>query len=811
MKIQKTSKNLDETLRLSIEIAKTQKSMVLDENILFASLLSMRDSAAVRALQDLEIDIESTINNIFTKISGPDLNLSLPKDAKIKIDLTVSQVYKKIIEDAYKIAMQMPAPYVGTEHLLAAWYEDVNNDIKDNLVKKGIDHQSLYLAIKNTVKYPILLDDKNFTEKNSVLKMLGRNLTELASKKKLDPVVGREIEMQRLAGILLRRTKNNPILIGDAGVGKTAIIEGFAQKVADKKMPYLFRDKQIWQIDSAILFAGSAMRGDLENKLLALIDEVTNDPSIILFVDEIHTLISGGSSSGGADVSNILKPALAKGQLRCIGATTYAEYVKYIESDPALARRFQPIYIDEINADSAKVIINKIKPTLEKYHHVSISDEIVSDAIQLSERYITDRYLPDKAIDLLDEASAKINLNYVSVLDENITVLETLEKEQQKMIQHDDISGAARIRDTKREIQKIVKEITAPRKAHSAMKIADLKEVVSQWTGIPISSLSTADIKKIKDLSILLSQNIVGQKKAIEIVSDALQIAKVGLSDEKKPMSSFLFAGPTGVGKTELAKQIAKNLFGSKDSLVQFDMSEFMEAHSVSKLIGSPPGYIGFDTGGQLTERIRKRPYCVVLFDEIEKAHPDILNILLQILEEGKLTDSKGRLANFKNTLIIMTTNLGANSIIDNKVLGFRLNKTNNDNSEQDENQAYSDMEKMVMEELKNHMQPELMNRIDHIVVFKTLNKDNAQEIATIHLSELADRILKYKKIKVSFEQSVAKYIARNGFDFQYGARNIKRKINELVETRISKYLLDSKKNIKTLKVTFSKSEIRIS
>ncbi|MEI7603424.1 MAG: ATP-dependent Clp protease ATP-binding subunit [bacterium] len=804
MKIQKTSKNLDETLRISVDIAKNYNCLVLDESILFAALLSLKESAAVRALQEFDIEIDSTIGNVLSAIKN-NLSIAPTYDMSENTNRTmvISTMYKKILEDAYKVAMQMPAPYVGTEHLLIAWYEDVDNEIKENLVKKGIDHQALYVAIKNTVKYPVFFDDKNTNEKSGVLKMIGKNLTEMARKKMLDPVIGRDKEMDRLASILMRRTKNNPILIGDAGVGKTAIVEGFTQKIANGTAPYLFKDKTIWQIDSAVLFAGSPMRGDIENKLLALIDEVSNEKTSILFIDEIHTLISG-AQGGGGDIANVLKPALARGQLRCIGATTYAEYVKYIESDPALARRFQPIFVDEIDAESAKIIVNKIKPMLEKHHHVSISEAIVEESIELSERYITERYLPDKVIDLLDEAASKINLKYVSVLDENIGVLQSLEEEQQRLIEVDDISGAAKIREAKREIEKLVNDIAAPKKAHSFMREGDLKDVISQWTGIPINSLTTADVKKIKNLPSILSESVIGQKKAVDIVSDALQVAKVGISDEKKPMSSFLFAGPTGVGKTEMARQIAAVLFGSKDYLVQLDMSEFMEAHSVSKLIGSPPGYIGFDTGGQLTEKIRKRPYSVVLFDEIEKAHPDVLNILLQILEEGKLTDNKGRIANFKNTIIVMTTNLGAEAIANNEILGLKVKASKEDS----EKEAYVEMEKKVMEELKKHLLPELINRIDHIVIFKSLTKKDIEEISRLQLLELVNRIKKIKKIQVSFTDSLKKYIAKEGYDEEYGARNIKRKVNELIESKISKYLLSRQKAVKVINLDYKDSEV---
>ena len=813
MKIQKTSKNLSIIIKDSVEIAKNNNFVILDENILFVALLSVAESAAVRALQEFDIDTDSTAGSVLLNIKKNYFDIKLtPQIVKPNDDnfsIMISPLYKKILEDAYKVAINMSAPYVGTEHLLIAWYEDVgNNEIKNNLNKKGIDDQSLYNAIKDVVKYPVFIDDKSINEKNSIIKILGRNITDIAKKGLLDPVVGREKEMDRMASILMRRTKNNPILLGDAGVGKTAIVEGFVQKIAREDGPYLFKNKNIWQIDSATLFASSPMRGDIENKLLALIEEVSNDPSIILFIDEIHSIMGGGSSGAqGSEVANILKPALAKGNLRCIGATTYAEYVKYIESDPALARRFQPITVDEIDPISAQVIINRIKPTLENHHHVAISEDIVSESIDLSERYITERYLPDKAIDLLDEASARVNIKRVGQLNENVQILSTLDQEQQKFFAQNNFDAAAKVRNTKRQLEKLVDGVVSPHNYRSSIKLADLKQVVSEWTGIPISSLTTADIQKIQNLPKLLSNVVIGQQKAVQTVSDALQVAKVGISDEKRPLASFLFAGPTGVGKTELARQVADLIFGSKDSLIQLDMSEYMEAHSISKIIGSPPGYIGFDIGGQLTEKVRKKPYSVILFDEIEKAHPDVLNILLQTLEEGKLTDSKGRIANFKNTVIVMTTNLGADAILHNEVLGLKVNKKIEDKAET----AYLEMEDTVLDKIKNYLQPELINRIDHIVIFRSLNPHDIEKITEIQLNSLCARIKKYKKIDINFSSRLTKKIAKEGFSKEYGARNVKRKIQELVESQISKYILSNKKILKELLIDYDKDRIVIS
>ena len=802
MKIRKISKNFEEVILESISIAKKYRMLVLDENVLFTGLLSFPDAASVRILKDLNIDVEQTLENLWQTFGTEGLVSEMPEEPK---NLDIAPLYKRIIEDAYKVALNMTAPYVGTEHLLVSWYENVENLVQQNLVKKGVDHQSLYNSVRNVVKYPVFIDDKISGEKNSILKMLGKNLTELAKKDVLDPIVGREKEMMRMAAILLRRSKNNPILIGDSGVGKTAIVEGFAQKIVSNAAPFLFRNKSVWQIDSAALFAGSPMRGDVENKLISLIEEVSADKSIILFIDEIHSLLgSSQSGAGGADIASILKPALARGQLRCIGATTYSEYVKYIESDPALARRFQPIFVEGMGVEEAKIILNHIKPTLESYHHVKITSEIIDEAIELSERYITERFLPDKVIDLLDEAAAKINITHTSILDGNSDMLSELENEQNRLVSQNQLAAAAKIRQAKRDIEKLVDDIAAPKRAHSVVRSTDLKDVVSQWTGIPVNSLTTADIKRIKNLDKILSENIIGQKKAVDIVANSLQVAKIGLSDEDRPMASFLFAGPTGVGKTELAKQIAQNLFGAKDNLVQLDMSEFMEAHSVSKLIGSPPGYIGFDLGGQLTEKIRKRPYSVVLFDEIEKAHPDVLNTLLQILEEGKLTDSKGRVANFKNTVVVMTTNLGAEEISENAHLGIKIEKNNENKIEK----AYEEMEATVMEELKKILRPELINRIDHVVVFRSLLKNDVESIVKLQLNELTIKLAKSKKLGLRVGNKLIKKVTEDGFSLDYGARNVRRKINELIETELSKYLLDHPKYKGELTLDIKKDKV---
>ena len=621
------------------------------------------------------------------------------------------------------------------------------------------------------------------------LNQYGTDLTKKATVGKLDPVIGRKDEIQRVIQILSRRTKNNPCLIGEPGVGKTAVAEGLAEKIIAEDVPEMLKNKRVVSLDIASMVAGAKYRGDFEERIKKCLEEVKKAGDVILFIDEVHTIVGAGSAEGAVDAANILKPLLARGEVQVIGATTLNEYRKYIEKDSALERRFSPVTVGEPTNEETIEILKGIRDRYEAHHNVKITDEAIKAAVELSTRYINDRFLPDKAIDLVDEAASRVKMrtytqpDTLKKLEEEISAMN---KEKDDAIKVQDFEKAASLRDKINvEKEKLQKEKEKWESKNTTLTEEDIAEVVASWTGVPVKKLTQTENEKLRNLEQTLHQRVIGQNEAVDAVAKAIRRGRVGLKDPNRPIGSFLFLGPTGVGKTELSKALAESLFGNEDAMIRIDMSEYMEGHSVSKLIGSPPGYVGFDEGGQLTEKIRRKPYSVILFDEIEKAHPDVMNMLLQILDDGRLTDAQGRTVNFKNTVIIMTSNIGARLITDKTTLGFSA-KDKKDESQKE----YETIKKDVMGELKKQFRPEFINRIDEIIVFHKLNDEEISKIIELMLNEVKNR-MKVQKYEIEFSPKVKELIAKKGIDKAFGARPLKRTIQNLVEDKIAEAILD--------------------
>ena len=708
---------------------------------------------------------------------------------------------KRIIENSAKEAMRMGQNYVGTEHILLALMREIDSVAVRILIDTNIDPQRIFADLLRLLSEdsPVAnYSDSSFSSSidtnTPTLNQYGKNLTALAKESKLDPVIGRKNEIQRIIEILSRRTKNNPVLIGEPGVGKTAVVEGLAQMIVDNKVPEILKNKKVVSLDMSAMIAGAKYRGDFEERLKNVLQEIKKAGNIILFIDEMHTIIGAGAAEGAMDAANILKPLLSRGEIQIIGATTLNEYRKHIEKDAALERRFQTVIVDEPTTEDTVKILSGLKDKYEAHHKVKITDEAIKAAVDLSERYINDRFLPDKAIDLIDEACSKIKLRTVT-MPKNIldmeNKIEKVSKEKEEAIISQSFEKAAKLRDEEKELKDKVNKSRENWKKKEENKEAsvnaeDIANVVSAWTKIPVTKLTKTESEKLKNLDLELKKRVIGQDDAVEALARAIKRARVGLQNENRPIGSFMFLGPTGVGKTELTKALAENLFGNENQLIRLDMSEFMEAHSVSKLIGSPPGYVGYDEGGQLTEQVRRKPYSIVLFDEIEKAHPDVFNMLLQILDDGRLTDSTGRTVSFKNTVIIMTSNAGARNIVEHHSIGF-MNK-------EDSKKDYEKTRDEVMAELKKIFRPEFLNRLDDIIVFKKLSNESIEKITKIMLDEFIKRLEK-KNIKVDVSDDVIKYISKVGFDDTYGARPLRRAIQSKIEDKFAEELLDG--NIK--------------
>ena len=723
----------------------------------------------------------------------------------IKETLGFTPRTKRVLENAFLEAKRIGYNYIGTEHLLLAIMKEGDCVAVRIITELNVEISKIYNEIAKVINEEesdreIKKDLERGNGSYSLtptLNQFGEDITLQAEDGKFDNIIGREKEIERIIQILSRRTKNNPCLIGEPGVGKTAIVEGFAEKVVLGEVPESLKNKRIVSVDISGMVAGAKYRGDFEERIKKALNEVKKVEDVILFIDEIHTIVGAGAAEGAIDAANILKPLLARGEIQLIGATTIEEYRKYIEKDSALERRFSPVDVGEPTEKETIEIIKGIRDKYEAHHNVKITDEAVNSAVTLSVRYITDRFLPDKAIDLIDEAASQVRMKIFTEPDEIKTIEEKLEiisKEKEEAIYNQEFEKAAKLRDSERQTrEKLEEETTKWRKAKNKditeIGEENIAEIISKWTGIPAQRLTEDENQKLQHLEDKLHERVIGQNEAVEAVAKAIRRGRVGLKDPKRPIGSFLFLGPTGVGKTELSKALSEILFDNENSMIRLDMSEYMEAHSVSKLIGSPPGYIGYDGGGQLTEKIRRKPYSVVLFDEIEKAHPDVMNILLQILEDGHLTDSQGREVDFKNTVIIMTSNLGARHITDKKSLGF--GNTEND-------KEYEELKKEVIKELKHELRPEFINRIDEIIVFHKLNKQDIENIAQIMLKQVEERLQKQKYI-VEIDDGVVKKIIEQGFDSNFGARPLRRTIQNLVEDRISEEILSGnlKKNKK--------------
>ncbi|MBT2735394.1 ATP-dependent protease ATP-binding subunit ClpC [Neobacillus sp. C211] len=698
---------------------------------------------------------------------------------------------KKVIELSMDEARKLGHSYVGTEHILLGLIregEGVAARVLNNLGVSLNKARQQVLQLLGSNESGGHQGGASASANTPTLDSLARDLTSIAREGSLDPVIGRGKEIQRVIEVLSRRTKNNPVLIGEPGVGKTAIAEGLAQQIVNNEVPEILRDKRVMTLDMGTVVAGTKYRGEFEDRLKKVMDEIRQAGNIILFIDELHTLIGAGGAEGAIDASNILKPSLARGELQCIGATTLDEYRKYIEKDAALERRFQPIRVDEPTAEESIQILEGLRDRYEAHHRVSITDEAIKAAVKLSDRYISDRFLPDKAIDLIDEAGSKVRLRSFTTppnLKELEVKLEEVRKEKDSAVQSQEFEKAASLRDTEQRLREQLEETKKSwkekqGKENNEVTVEDIASVVSSWTGVPVSKLAQTEMTKLLNLEEVLHSRVIGQEEAVKAVSKAVRRARAGLKDPKRPIGSFVFLGPTGVGKTELARALAEAMFGDEDAMIRIDMSEYMEKHSTSRLVGSPPGYVGYEEGGQLTEKVRRKPYSVVLLDEIEKAHPDVFNILLQVLEDGRLTDSKGRTVDFRNTVLIMTSNVGAEALKRNKYVGFNI---------QDGDQDYKDMKGKVMGELKKAFRPEFLNRIDEIIVFHALERKHLEEIVTL-LSEQLIKRLKEQNISLELTLAAKEKISQEGYDPEYGARPLRRAIQKHIEDRLSEELL---------------------
>jgi ATP-dependent Clp protease ATP-binding subunit ClpC len=753
------------------------------EHILLG-LIREGDGIAAKALTALGLGMEKIQKEVETLIghgSGQPTSIAYTPRAKKVIELSMDE------------ARKLGHSYVGTEHILLGLIregEGVAARVLNNLgVSLNKARGQVLQLLGSTESASSHQGGTQMSASTPTLDSLARDLTQSARESNLDPVIGRSKEIERVIQVLSRRTKNNPVLIGEPGVGKTAVAEGLAQRIVEGDIPETLRGKRVMTLDMGTVVAGTKYRGEFEDRLKKIMDEIRQAGNIILFIDELHTLIGAGGAEGAIDASNILKPALARGELQCVGATTLDEYRKYIEKDAALERRFQPITVDEPSKEEAIQILQGLRDRYEAHHRVKITDEAIEQAVKLSDRYITDRYLPDKAIDLIDEAASKVRLSSYTVppaLKELEQRMEEVKKEKDAAVQSQEFEKAASLRDKE---QKLREELETTRnrwrqdqgKTDSAVTSDDVAAVVASWTGIPVIKLAEEESERLLNMESILHNRVIGQEEAVISVARAIRRARAGLKDPKRPIGSFIFLGPTGVGKTELARALAEAMFGDEDAMIRIDMSEYMEKHSTSRLVGSPPGYVGYDEGGQLTEKVRRKPYSVVLFDEIEKAHPEVFNVLLQVLEDGRLTDSKGRTVDFRNTIIIMTSNVGASSIGKNIKLGF---STGDDSKDE-----YERMKQNVMEELKKSFRPEFLNRIDDVIVFHSLKEEHLSEIVTLMSDELRKR-LSEQDIHVTMTDAATKHLAKEGFDPSYGARPLRRAIQKHVEDRLSEELL---------------------
>lgn len=772
-------------ITLSQESARDTNCNYIGTEHLLYGLLAEGSGFAYKYLSGLGITLEKLRENIIKYNS--DVNSSSNTFAGF------TPRTNRCLQQSFAEAHKFQSTYIGTEHLLLALSRERDSVAFKILISLGAPN-NLYedIASKLTEEVP---DSEKMPNKKGgdtpTLNQFGRDLTELAKAGKFDPVIGRQKEIERVIQILSRRTKNNPVLLGEPGVGKTAVAEGLAQEIAAGNVPELLKGKRVVSLDLSGVVAGAKYRGEFEERLKKAMDEIIKAGNVILFVDEMHTIIGAGAAEGAIDAANILKPSLARGEMQLIGATTLNEYRKYVEKDAALERRFQPVTVGEPSVEETIEILKGIREKYEAHHGVKISDKAIVAAAKMSSRYITDRFLPDKAIDLVDEACSRVRLGALTLppeIKELESALENIQAEKKEAINSQDFEKAAELRDKEKEMNEklsSLRENWQNQSSQSAGEIGEdeIAEIISGWTGIPVKKLAEEESERLRNLEEVLHKRVIGQEDAVKAVSKAIRRGRVGLKDPKRPIGSFIFLGPTGVGKTELSKALTEALFGDEDALIRVDMSEYMEKHSVSKLVGSPPGYVGFDEGGQLTEKVRRKPYSVILFDEIEKAHPDVFNILLQILDDGQLTDSQGRRVDFKNCVIIMTSNVGARNISEPKSLGFA---SGGDNREE----TNKNIRNSVMDELKRMFRPEFLNRVDDIIVFSQLTEEEIGEIALVMLEGLKKRLLQ-NEITASIDESAVKLLAKEGFDPVYGARPLRRAITSKVEDLFAEEMLD--------------------
>ncbi|NMB11140.1 MAG: ATP-dependent Clp protease ATP-binding subunit [Firmicutes bacterium] len=769
---------------LSQEEARRLGHNVVGTEHILLGLVAEGHGVAARALQELGAleQVRSEVERVIGRGEG----------------MTIGQIgftprAKRVLELAFDEARQLGHTYIGTEHILLGLIREGEGVAAQVLRNLGVDQERVRKQVLDLLGEgagPTAGGKAGRARKTPTLDQFGRDLTDMAREGKLDPVIGREAEIQRVIQVLSRRTKNNPCLIGEPGVGKTAIAEGLAQQIVAGDIPETLAGKRVVTLDLGALVAGSKFRGEFEERLKKVMEEIRSSGDVILFIDEMHTIIGAGAAEGAIDASNILKPALSRGELQAIGATTIDEYRKYVERDAALERRFQPVMVDEPSVEASIAILEGLRDRYEAHHRVKITDEALEAAAKLADRYVSDRFLPDKAIDLIDEAASKVRLSGLITppeLKELEAKIEEIRIEKESAIKNEEFEKAASLRDKE---QKLREELASGREEWKNDRVRregvvtedDIAEVVSSWTGIPVVKLAEEEMDRLLNLEEILHRRVIGQDEAITSISQAIRRAYAGLKDPKRPVGSFIFLGPTGVGKTELARALAEALFGDEDAMIRLDMSEYMERHTVSRLVGAPPGYVGYEEAGQLTEKVRRRPYSVVLFDEIEKAHPEVFNVLLQVLEDGRLTDAKGRTVDFRNTVLIMTSNVGAHQIQRSSGgIGFRVTD--------DEEASYQDMKKLVIDELRKTFRPEFLNRIDEVIVFHALNKEHIRDIVEIMLKDLRQQ-LQERGMLISISDAAKDVLIEKGFEPDYGARPLRRAIQRLVETPLSEEIL---------------------
>lgn len=810
---EKFTRQAKAALKIAENAARSWKHSYIGTEHILVGLLEEKEGTAGRILGEFGVETEK-LEALITKLIAPSGVLVAEKSAGY------SPRAVKIKEQAVKEAEKQKEEQAGTEHLLLAMLKEPDCVATRLLYTMGVNIQKLYGAVLaamgidlNSVPEEMQMQKNKKGNKNSAtptLDQYSRDLTAMAADGNLDPVVGRDKEIARLIQILSRRTKNNPCLVGEPGVGKTAIVEGLAQRIISGMVPDSVRDKRVVVLDLSGMVAGSKYRGEFEERIRNVINEVRSNQGILLFIDELHTIIGAGGAEGALDASNILKPSLSRGEIQLIGATTLEEYRKYIEKDAALERRFQPVTVEEPSEEEALEILRGLRPYYEQHHGVAIEDSALEAAVKMSVRYINDRFLPDKAIDIIDEAASKVRLGgYRAVPEVDALELELheIQKDKEKAVKQADLSLAKELQARQREVEAEIsrykeKEERKNKRKKTSVTEASVADIISDWTRIPVQRLTEGETKRLARLEKELHKRVIGQDEAVKAVAQAVKRGRVGLKDPNRPIGSFLFLGPTGVGKTELSKALAEAVFGSEQAMIRVDMSEYMEKHSVSKLIGSPPGYVGYDEGGQLSEKVRRNPYSVLLFDEIEKAHPDVFNILLQVLDDGHITDAHGRKVDFKQTIIIMTSNAGAQAIIEPKKLGFLSN--------QDEKQDYERMKSGVMEEVRRLFKPEFLNRIDEIMVFHPLNKTHIKKIVNIMLKTLEKRCREQLDIQLKITESVKDFLAEAGFDSKYGARPLRRAIQTKLEDPMANALLEGTiRRGDTVKIQLHQKEIR--